>query len=314
MKCLFILSLIIAMAFEGYEQTCHTALENKFLEECEDYNNQVCYTRHKENCEDVVEVKCDAIQASKEERSCIEVSELVCSLKENPEFQSLQSSEISQICSETTDEEVCDTFYETTSTQKDKFQCIDINKPHCTSKAVEVQDKVCRTNVEFTCNDDNHLNPDLAYHYRGHLRNVEKNDCVKKNVTTCYDNPRFVFTTTCENKLEQVCEKLSDTLPKPIESQNCRIEQNEICNLDDKLISDYQKSSENYKFSKKRYRKVCVPVPKTVCDAARIMFLEPSCVPTSRKICKYLPEVNCDVLPEKFCRQVLRTVEVTKCD
>merc|ERR1712080_229600 len=61
------------------------------------------------------------------------------------------------------------------------------------------------------------------------------------------------------------------------------------------------------------YTKHCRPVPKTVCDNADQMFLQPSCVPSSRKVCSYYPEEKCENVPKQHCHKIPYQVKKMEC-
>merc|ERR1719411_2096878 len=131
-------------------QKCYPTYETKYKENCEDYHERVCYTSHKERCEDVAGKKCKAIPSSKHERKCYDVSELLCSLKESVQYEEIPAVFTVQECQPAT-ERVCDTVYETELTEKDDFKCIAVTNPHCAMKEHTVYDKTCKTLVNFDC-------------------------------------------------------------------------------------------------------------------------------------------------------------------
>merc|ERR1712080_656089 len=112
----------------GYEdeyggKKCYPTYETKHGEQCEDYHEKVCYTSHKEKCEDVQGKKCKAIKSSKHERKCYDVTELLCSLKENVQYEEIPAVFTVQKC-HNIQERVCDTVYETELTERDDFKCV----------------------------------------------------------------------------------------------------------------------------------------------------------------------------------------------
>merc|ERR1711981_343804 len=135
----------------GYgEKKCYPTYETKFREACEDYSEKVCYTTQKESCTDVPGQKCKAIQTLKQERKCFNVNEMLCSLKENVQYEEIPAVFTIQKCHKIT-ERVCDTGYETEYAEKDDFQCITITNPSCGTKDHTVYDKTCRTVTHFDC-------------------------------------------------------------------------------------------------------------------------------------------------------------------
>merc|ERR1719410_3391202 len=104
-------------------QNCYPTFETKYKEQCESYNEKVCYTSHKEQCKDVMGKKCKAIHTSTQERKCFDVQELLCSLKETVQHEEIPAVFTVQKC-HTVTERVCDTAYGTEMTERDDFKCI----------------------------------------------------------------------------------------------------------------------------------------------------------------------------------------------
>merc|ERR1719167_1826379 len=70
-------------------QKCYPTYETKYKKQCESYDEKVCRTSHKEQCIDVAGKKCKAIHTSQQERKCFDVNELLCSLKENVQYEEI---------------------------------------------------------------------------------------------------------------------------------------------------------------------------------------------------------------------------------
>jgi len=94
--------------------------------------------------------KCKAIHTSNQERKCFNVNELLCTLKENVQFEEIPAVFTVQKCHKMK-ERVCDTVYETELTEKDDYKCITVVNPYCAKKDRTVYDKTCRTMVNFDC-------------------------------------------------------------------------------------------------------------------------------------------------------------------
>merc|ERR1740136_639985 len=99
----------------------------KYKEKCENYQEKVCYTTHNERCQDVMGKKCKAIKSSKHERKCYDVTELLCSLKEDVQYEEIPAVFTVQKCHNIKDR-VCDTVYETELTERDEFKNVTILK------------------------------------------------------------------------------------------------------------------------------------------------------------------------------------------
>jgi len=302
------------------DKKCSPTYETKFREACEDYAEKVCYTTQKESCRDLPGQKCKAIQTSKQERKCFDVNEMLCSLKENVKYEEIPAVFTVQKCHKIT-ERVCDTVYETESTEKDDFQCITITNPSCSTRDYTVYDKTCRTVTHFDCkasgyaandgygsgssnsygdsygssNTGSYGQDDISY---GHT-------CTRTPETKCYTTPRTVSAQHCEDREERVCEKLTERVPIAVEKQNCHDEHKKVCELEQR--------SQPKQVKKYVYTKHCIPVSKTVCDNADQKALQPSCVASSRKECSYHPEESCENIPKQHCYKIPYQVKKMVC-
>merc|ERR1712083_697144 len=84
------------------------------------------------------------------ERKCYDVTELLCSLKENVQYEEIPAVFTVQKC-HNVKERVCDTVYETELTERDDFKCVKVVNPYCAVKEHTVYDKTCRNLVHFDC-------------------------------------------------------------------------------------------------------------------------------------------------------------------
>merc|ERR1712226_1650546 len=298
--------------------------ETKYKEQCENYHEKVCYTSHNERCKDVMGQKCKAIQSSKQERKCYDVSELLCSLKESVQYEEVPAVFTVQKCNTIT-ERVCDTVYDTELTERDDFQCINIANPYCAMKEHTVYDKTCRTIVNFDCKAVGYGSNEYGssgssdaygsstgsegYDNEGSYEDASyapKHKCTKTHETKCYTSPRTVSTEYCDNRNQKVCEKLTERVPVPSERQNCHDEKKKVCELEQR--------SQPKQVKKYVYTKQCNPVSKTICDNADHMYLESVCVPSSRKECSYYPEEKCENVPKKHCYKIPYQVKHMECN
>merc|ERR1711864_52260 len=266
-------------------QKCYPTYETKYKEQCEDYSEKVCYTTQRESCNDIQRKKCKAIQTLKHERKCYDVNEMLCSLKENVQYEEVPAVFTVQKCHKIADR-ICDTVYETELTERDDFKCINIVNPYCASKEHTIYDKTCRTITHFDCKSSGYgakssysegSQDSYAVDSYGGSSYESDYKCKRTPETKCYTTPRTVSTQYCEDREEKVCEKLTERVPVPSEKQNCH---------DDN---------------------------KTVCDNADQMFLQPSCVPSSRKVCSYHPEEKCENVPKQHCHKIPHQVKKMEC-
>merc|ERR1712059_201708 len=194
-------------------------------------------------------------------------------------------------------ERVCDTVYDTELTERDDFQCVKVVNPYCSIKEHTVYDKTCRTLVHFDCKaqdygaSDSYASgsqdtagyggSDYSSGGYGGSEYAPEYKCKRTYETKCYTTPRTVSTEYCEDREEKVCELEQRSQPKQVK--------------------------------KYVYTKHCRPVPKTVCDNADQMFLQPSCVPSSRKVCSYHPEEKCENVPKQHCHKIPYQVTKMEC-
>merc|ERR1719411_1673831 len=252
-------------------------------------------------------------------------SEQFCSLKEEVQYEEVPSVFALQKC-HTVTERVCDTLYDTEMAERDDFKCIEVVNPYCTTKELTVYDKTCRTMTNFDCKAQEYR--DVAAGYGevargsygessqdsyaagfqdpyGSPRNENQYTCKRTPETKCHSTPRTVSQEHCEERKENVCEKLTASMPMPTPKQNCRDEQKKVCELEKVSQPKYVK---NYVYSKQ-----CRPVPKTVCNNADQKSLQPSCVPMSWKECSYYPEEKCEDIPKKHCFKIPYQVKTMQC-
>ena len=77
-------------------------------------------------------------------RKCFNVTELLCSLREEIKYELVQTSSVSQKCQKVP-ERVCDTVYEADTSTKDTFQCINVMAPKCSNDERTIYDPTCGT-------------------------------------------------------------------------------------------------------------------------------------------------------------------------
>jgi len=86
----------------GYEKRCYMEEETVYTDKCESYSEQVCYTTHQEQCDDVHDQNCRAIVSGTQNRQCFNVTELICSLKEEIQYDVVQAVYTVQKCHKVT--------------------------------------------------------------------------------------------------------------------------------------------------------------------------------------------------------------------
>ena len=81
---------------------CFDKFGIKYKEKCEQYHEKHCWTTHHEKCETLEFKNCKAMQASKQERKCHPVTELICSLKHTVEQREAPDVVTAQKCHDVT--------------------------------------------------------------------------------------------------------------------------------------------------------------------------------------------------------------------
>merc|ERR1711963_1223463 len=74
----------------GKKLVCKPIYDTVYKEYCESYYDRICRTTHKEKCTDVPYQHCDAVLTNQQKRKCFEVEEVVCKLREDVKYQTVQ--------------------------------------------------------------------------------------------------------------------------------------------------------------------------------------------------------------------------------
>merc|ERR1712071_475842 len=104
---------------------CHPVEKLTYVDECIPYVEKTCFTQQKELCKDVYEKNCTAVIDEYEERECFDVTELICQLGENVQYEMVDETYTVQRCTKVSDR-IFDTVYDLSITTKDDFQCVDM--------------------------------------------------------------------------------------------------------------------------------------------------------------------------------------------
>merc|ERR1712193_390182 len=282
----------------GKKLVCKPVYDTVYKEYCESYYDRICRTTHKEKCTDVPYQHCDAVLTNQQKRKCFEVEEVVCKLREDVKYQTVQVGFTVQKCNKV-QERVCDTVYDVTSTTKEKNICINVHNPYCKHEEKTIIDRTCRTSTKFDCPTEYGYGKDYGKDYK-------KPECHKSSSTSCYDTPRTVIVPKCSTTTDKVCETVHQRNPDVSERQHCHNEDKKVCQLEERTQPKQVK--------KYVYTKQCRKVPRKVCENADNKSLVPSCVPSVRKECTYHPAESCDEVPKKHCYKVGKQVKKEKCE
>jgi len=259
---------------------CHNVERTVHKDECVPYEEKTCYTQHVEECNDVYEKNCTAVIEESEHRECFDVTELMCTLVENIQYEMVEESYTIQRCTRVTDR-VCDTVYDLAVTNKDDFQCIDLKHQYCWEEQMIVKDRTCIHGVDFDC----------GKHMNEHGLTVDK--CEKVPTKKCYDTPRKVRQEICQPQESRFCEKFTNEFPMPVQKQNCHTEPMKRCELE---VRSRPKKAKKYV-----YHKNCKPVTRKVCDTCEKKTLIPVCDNLQKQVCKYIPQQKCHDEKKEYC-------------
>merc|ERR1712177_187090 len=134
----------------GKKLVCKPVYDTVYKEYCENYYDRICRTTHTEKCTDVPYQHCDAVLTNQQKRKCFEVEEVVCKLREDVKYQTVQVGFTVQKCNKV-QERVCDAVYDVTSSTKEKNICINVHNPYCKHEEKTIIDRTCRTSTKFDC-------------------------------------------------------------------------------------------------------------------------------------------------------------------
>merc|ERR1711992_279051 len=193
----------------GKKLVCKPVYDTVYKEYCESYYDRICRTTHKEKCTDVPYQHCDAVLTNQQKRKCFEVEEVVCKLREDVKYQTVQVGFTVQKCNKV-QERVCDTVYDVSSTTKEKSVCINVHNPYCKHEEKTIIDRTCRTSTKFDCpteygygKDSYGKGEDYGEDYG---KDYKKPECHKSSSTSRYDTPRTVIVPKCSTVPRKVCE------------------------------------------------------------------------------------------------------------
>merc|ERR1712137_432374 len=178
---------------------------------------------------------------------CFDVTELICQLGENVQYEMVDETYTVQRCTKVSDR-ICDTVYDLSITTKDDFQCVDIDYQYCWDEEKIVKDRTCIFSVDFDCG---------KYKPKDGKGAV---GCQKTPTKKCYDTPREVSEQLCKPRTDKWCEKFTNEIPFPVEKQNCHNEAMKKCELE---VRTRPKKAKQY-----TYTKECKPVVRQVCEDA----------------------------------------------
>jgi len=275
---------------------CHMEERVVFVDKCEEYTEQTCLTQNIEDCKEVEHKNCTGTVETKVDRVCFNVNELLCSLKEKIDYDTITEEYQVQKCTVVKDR-VCDTTFDIDVNPRDDFQCTDVESLFCEDpKEVTVNDVVCKHTFEFDCNKEKKTDGSYG----------KEMVCRKTPKDPCYETPRTIRKESCHQQTHQYCQKFTNPQPHPVERQNCHFEPKRTCELENR--TRYKKAK---RFS---YTPHCHPVPREICDQTEVKTVAPVCVTEKRLDCDYVPKKKCVDEQKRYCWKVQKKVQEEVCD
>jgi len=282
----------------GYGQdektNCHKVEKVVFKDFCEPYTEETCWTQNKETCITENYKNCTGVIQTDMDRACFDVTEMLCDLEESFHYESAEETFQVMRCFTATDR-VCDTTYNIDTQTKDDYQCLTVETPNCYQEEQTINDITCTDTVEFQCGAKQ-----LSEY------GAKQVVCVRFPKKDCYQVPRKVLVEVCQQDFYDYCEKFTNTVPFPVEDQNCHFEPKKICEIQDK--------SKPKKAKKYSYTKDCKQVDRQICAQVEKKRIQPVCDLEQRLKCDYEPVVKCEEQTKLYCNKVEEVVVEEVCD
>merc|ERR1712096_268564 len=217
----------------------------------------------------------------------------------------------------------CEPYTEETCWTQNKETCITENYKNCTGVIQTDMDRACFDVTEMLCDLEE------SFHYESAeqtIHDITCTDtvefqcgakqlseygakqvvCVRFPKKDCYQVPRKVLVEVCQQDFYDYCEKFTNTVPFPVEDQNCHFEPKKICEMQDK--------SKPKKAKKYSYTKDCKQVDRQICAQVEKKRIQPVCDLEQRLKCDYEPVVKCEEQTKLYCNKVEEVVVEEVCD
>jgi len=274
---------------------CHNVERIEAVDQCEQFVEQTCYTQSKEHCEPEFYKNCTGVVVTNVERACFTVEELLCSLQEHINYDTVEETYKVTKCSKVNDR-ICDTVFDSKTMTKDDYQCLDLVSPHCYLQDTTVKDAICTHSVEFNCKNEA---PQNEYSDKQMV-------CDQQPTSRCYDVPRTMQEEKCTEEVHKYCQKFTNVFVVPLERQNCHFATKKFCEIQDRVRAKKAK-----RFS---YSVDCKSVNRELCDNVERMTLDPKCEIQERMKCSYSPVMKCEEEPRQYCHMVENVIVEKVCE
>jgi len=276
-----------------YERPASCRLEEKisFKDVCIPYTEKTCYTHFAEDCQQIPHRVCTGTVSTEYERACFDVDELICGLKEEMDYETLEEEFYVQLCT-VVKERVCDTTFDIAVQTNDDFQCCELEGQFCEDQEVEIKDITCKETSEFDCQK-----VETPEDYGSKIT-----QCTPVPIKTCYETPRSVRKEVCRPDNTRFCEKFSNAFPQPEQRQNCHFEPKKVCELQRRVRP---KKARRYSYSPD-----CKVSARQICDQFEKRKVVPVCREDYRRQCDYSPKETCSEEQKEYCyKEEVKEVE-----
>jgi len=325
---------------------CKYVDDIEYDEKCEPYTDKVCYTHHEEKCNEIVDKTCRPFVYKSQTRKCFNVTETVCTLKEEVTYEVIDAIFTVQKCNRAS-EQVCDTLYSMEDDRKSRTSCIKIPTLACSKEEKIVHDKTCRTIKKFDCNNALLTGGGKGYHgvysYDGRTQlNQEEKPQEKPSAApktelsgyhqsvpapaygqygsggygkevACKQREETVCTNTPRHKTSETCKKSEEKVCEEVYERKPYPYSKPHCRNEGKKVCHVEQKTQPKQIKKYSYKKVCNPLVKQICNFWDEHKLVPTCVPTSHHICSHEPKERCEDVPKEHCYKIPRKVHKEVC-
>ena len=179
----------ISAVYGNHTHNCHMEERVIFEDRCEPFTETNCYTQSKQVCQEELLQNCTGIIETKVERICFDVTELICSLREDIHYQTLRETYQVQRCF-TAKDRICDTIYAVDMNSQDDYQCVEVESPNCFMEEAVIKDVSCTDSIEFHCKKfkSDEIDESLPVGAWALARVI----CERRPTKHCYEVPRTV--------------------------------------------------------------------------------------------------------------------------
>merc|ERR1711942_159316 len=241
------------------DPNCHIEEKVIFVDKCETYPEQMCYTQNVEKCRTESYKNCTGTIETKVDRVCFDVVELVCGLEEKIDFETLSEEFQVQKCTVVKDR-VCDTTFDIDCKKEKRTDggygkemvCTKTPKENCYETPRTIRKEVCRTDTSRYCQKFSNPFPQPVERQNCHFE--PKEICEMEIRNRPKKAKRYSYFQDCKQVPRQICDQTEKMTVAP------------VCVMEDRLKCDYIPVKQCDEETKKYCYKVEKLVKEEVCD------------------------------------------------